>query len=493
LSDKVDICHATGSASNPYVANSPAIGNNGDLQGGHLDHPDDIIPPYDYLDSDDNLQAFPGRNWSPENQATWQNGCRPVVPPEPLIPTLQCVEETDNGLLAHFGYRNPNPTAIEPSSADNAFSPPPADRGQPARFEPGTSEDAFQADIGAGSLTWTLTGNSVTASDSSPHCPGGSITVVKELVPGDDDGRFDLRIDGEVAGGAEGVGDEGTTGTIAVPSGQRTVSESAAPGTSLADYTISISCVGGASPVSASAPSIQVPVRRGEAIMCTVRNENKSRAKDVAPLLECVVFGDGKPDIAVWGYRNGGDSAVTIPVGASNRFDPAPPGRGQPTTFEQGRHVGAFQTTFDATAGTLRWRLAGKTATASGSSPRCTATLELRKVVVPSTDPGAFALRVNDTTLATGGNGTTTGPVVVGTGEGTVSEAAGPGTNLADYDSRVECTRNGTVAVSAPGTKVDGAIAPGDVVRPRVVLSQSVFALSPPNAEPLLFDADVNA
>jgi uncharacterized repeat protein (TIGR01451 family) len=461
---KVDICHATGSDNNPYVANSPSIENNGDLQGGHLNHPNDIIPPYDYVDSDGSLQTFPGRNWSPENQAIWQNGCRPVVRPEPLIPTLQCVEETDDGLLAHFGYRNPNATAIEPASADNAFSPEPAGRGQPTRFEPGTWVDVFQAEVGGGSLTWTLTGNSVTASDGSPRCPGGSISVVKKLVPGDDDGRFDLRIDGEIAGGAQAVGDQGTTGTIAVPSGRRTISESAAPGTSLADYTISISCVGGSSPVSASGPSIQVPVRRGDAITCTIRNENTSQAKDVAPVLECVVFGDGKPDIAVWGYRNGSGSAVTIPVGASNRFDPAPQGRGQPTTFEEGRHVGAFQTTFDASAGTLTWRLVGKTATASSSSPRCTATLELRKVVVPATDPGVFALKVNDTTLATGGDGTTTGPVVVGTGEGTVSEAAGPGTNLADYDSRVECTRNGTIAVSVPGTKVDGSVAAGDVV-----------------------------
>ena len=33
---KVRICHATSSESNPYVANEPAIANNGDLEGGHL-------------------------------------------------------------------------------------------------------------------------------------------------------------------------------------------------------------------------------------------------------------------------------------------------------------------------------------------------------------------------------------------------------------------------------------------------------------------------
>jgi hypothetical protein len=66
--------------------------------------------------------------------------------------------------------------------------------------------------------------------------------------------------------------------------------------------------------------------------------------------------------------------------------------------------------------------------------------------------------------LASGGNGTTAGPYTVGVGEGTVSETAGPGTNLADYESTVTCTRNGIHDVSVTGTKVDGAIANGDFV-----------------------------
>ena len=84
--------------------------------------------------------------------------------------------------------------------------------------------------------------------------------------------------------------------------------------------------------------------------------------------------------------------------------------------------------------------------------------------MVPADDPGRFELRLNGAVVASGGNGATSGPLVVGTGEGTVSETAAAGTSLSDYDSRVQCTRNGTVAISVPGTKVDGAIARGDVV-----------------------------
>ena len=60
--------------------------------------------------------------------------------------------------------------------------------------------------------------------------------------------------------------------------------------------------------------------------------------------------------------------------------------------------------------------------------------------------------------------GAASAPVTVGTGEGTVSETAGTGTNLADYDSSVECTRNGRVESRSTGTMVDGAVARGDAV-----------------------------
>jgi hypothetical protein len=79
---QVRICHATGSATNPYNSIEPAIANNGDLVGGHLNHTGpvfpaavwgDIIPPYTYVDASGNTQVFGGYNWSSAGQAIWQN------------------------------------------------------------------------------------------------------------------------------------------------------------------------------------------------------------------------------------------------------------------------------------------------------------------------------------------------------------------------------------------------------------------------------------
>jgi hypothetical protein len=71
--------------------------------------------------------------------------------------------------------------------------------------------------------------------------PTGTIKVTKKLVPSTDSGKFNLLIDG--AAKATNVGDGGTTGTQTVSLGNHTVGESAGTGTSLSDYTSSLSCV----------------------------------------------------------------------------------------------------------------------------------------------------------------------------------------------------------------------------------------------------------
>ena len=476
-SKKVRICHATSAHSNPYVSEEPAIANNGDLRGGHLSHTGpvypadgwgDIIPPYQYVDENGVLKTFPGYNWD-EGQAIFGNGCDLPAPPEPepVTPVLECVEAADGGFLAHFGYANPNATTIEPPSSQNYFSPGAEDRGQPSAFGPGAHSDVFQVSWDGSALTWNLTGKSVTASSRSNRCAGGSLTVTKHLLPANDPGRFNLKIDGNIEGEGSEVGDGGTTGTIAVPSGTHTVSESASSGTSLDDYRVQIVCRGGEGDgdevAQGNGTSLDIKVSKGAAIVCTITNEAKENAGGVSPVLSCVVFDGNTPALADWGYSNQSGVPVVIPIGGANHFTPIPAHRNQPVAFQAGSYAGVFQTAFGGESA-LTWTLSGHSVTADSSSPRCTGTVEVQKVVAPGSDPGGFNLLINGQRLANGGDGTTTGPVTVGVGEATVSETAGTGTNLEDYDSSVVCAHNGTVEVSVPETKVDVAVKNGDVV-----------------------------
>ena len=145
---------------------------------------------------------------------------------------------------------------------------------------------------------------------------------------------------------------------------------------------------------------------------------------------------------------------------------PGPPNRGQPTTFERDTRSVRSRRRSTPRPATSSGRCPGTTATASarlegratrrsssGRSP-CRRTTRACSSCAINNDRRRDGRQRDDERAAQRS----------GIGEGTVSETAGAGTNLADYDSKVECTRNGTVAVSVAGTKVDGAVAQGDIV-----------------------------
>lgn len=73
--NKVTICHATGSKTNPYVVITPDASG---VISGHYPHQDrrDIIPPFDYFDSAGAKHSFPGQNWTAENEAILKHGCK---------------------------------------------------------------------------------------------------------------------------------------------------------------------------------------------------------------------------------------------------------------------------------------------------------------------------------------------------------------------------------------------------------------------------------
>ncbi|MBX7186278.1 MAG: Ig-like domain repeat protein, partial [Vicinamibacteria bacterium] len=98
------------------------------------------------------------------------------------------------------------------------------------------------------------------------------------------------------------------------------------------------------------------------------------------PILECVVRHSSSSYTAYFGFKNETSQSISIPVGSSNAFSPAPQNRNQPTTFPKGRSPyypnAAFSVPFNGS--NLTWTLRGpgnhaRSVTAKASSPRCQA------------------------------------------------------------------------------------------------------------------------
>ena len=102
----------------------------------------------------------------------------------------------------------------------------------------------------------------------------GSITVVKDLVPASDAGRFDLKVDSTVVKAAAGDGDQGSE---PVAPGDYTVSEDGANGTDLTKYDKSIACTtnGQASESGNGASLGGVTVDSNDVVVCTITNTRR--------------------------------------------------------------------------------------------------------------------------------------------------------------------------------------------------------------------------
>ena len=99
------------------------------------------------------------------------------------------------------------------------------------------------------------------------------LTVVKDLVPDTDSGKFNLLINGQIK--APNVGDNGTTGPQAfAPGSSISVSETAGNGTSLSDYVSRINC--GAADVSGTSTTVSFASNDSDKT-CTITNTKKGK------------------------------------------------------------------------------------------------------------------------------------------------------------------------------------------------------------------------
>jgi uncharacterized repeat protein (TIGR01451 family) len=363
--EKITICHATGNGG--YV--SITISVNG--LNGHDGHDADIIPPHG---------TDPGRNWDPEGQATWENGCVPPEPPTPPTYPIGVFASTtcgDDGTYnATFGYTSDNHDPVSvPIGPDNLVAPGKQDQGQPTRFQPGTVSSAFTVTRIPGTVTgsWTVRygdeARSVTVARPStcgepPHPPAPVTVTVSCVDKGES--TYTARF---------GYSNPGLA-TVSVPTGP---ANGFSPVPVNRDQPIAFE-------PGADAAAVEVSgIPNGTTLAWTLKTAGKtSRAtasdafrtrctdplppepEPIAVFVTCV---DAGPSTftATFGYVNPNAAAATVPVGIGNRLSPAPEDRGQPTTFAPGRVDAAFTVSTVPNGTDLVWTVNGRTATASSS------------------------------------------------------------------------------------------------------------------------------
>jgi hypothetical protein len=104
--DKIEICHATASDSNPYT--TPEVSKSSIITldpNGHGTHGDDIIPPFTYI-KQGVPGSYPGQNWDAYGQAVYADDCDypDVKPASPTFTNAQC---TGPGTYGQASYTIP--------------------------------------------------------------------------------------------------------------------------------------------------------------------------------------------------------------------------------------------------------------------------------------------------------------------------------------------------------------------------------------------------
>jgi len=135
-----------------------------------------------------------------------------LTDPSPVTLLPACISKTGAAeQWATFGYDSAatRPIVVDVGIA-NGFSPAPADRGQPTRFDPGRHALAFSVQLGGQPLTWTLGQHTVTASSASPACVSTTSGTQPLLASFVLYAQTEIRLDGvSVNGGDVGVVDKG--------------------------------------------------------------------------------------------------------------------------------------------------------------------------------------------------------------------------------------------------------------------------------------------
>jgi hypothetical protein len=375
--DEVVVCHSNGPGS--WVQQSPSVDG---VLSGHAEHPNDIIPPFDYQGG-----PFPGLNWDPEGQAIYKNGCvLPAPRPEPIGVFGSCVSTSGGTYTAVFGYNSANAADVTiPVGAANGFSPGEVNRGQVEVFQHGTVMSAFTVTgiPQAEDLRWTVSyagqtshadvsfaGCGVDPPPAEPH-----VTISVTCVPNGPT-TFDA-VFGYSNGGQAIVNVPiGSANNVSPGGPNRGQPENFPPGTVTDAFTVrgvpnGTSLVwtltsGGSTATATASASASEACGGGQPIP----------AFPVSVSIKCVENHDSTYD-ATFGYSNPNTDPATQQIGPANSVSPGGPGRGQPETFQPGVVASAFTLTGIPANEAAAWTLstvppATSTATATSSlTPKC--------------------------------------------------------------------------------------------------------------------------
>ncbi len=281
------------------------------------------------------------------------------------------------------------------------------------------------------------------------------IALTNSVLPSSDPGRFDLKVGTTVL--KAGAGDGGT-GQIQVAAGTYKVSESAAFGTNLSNYTTTIACTRNGSPgPGGSGTSLSVTVATADVLACTLKNRRTGRVTLTKSLVPTP-----RPRIALHAERlgqaivkagagDGGSGSTQVAPGTYSVTETATPG--SPTNYGTSISCTLNGGPGPSANGTskLQVTVAAYDELACTFTNRRKAQVTLTKSLVPSSDPGRFDLRLGPAVVRAGAGDGDSGTAQVAPGTYRVTESGAAGTTLSSYATSIACTLNGL-----PGPAVDG-------------------------------------
>jgi hypothetical protein len=282
----------------------------------------------------------------------------------------------------------------------------------------------------------------------------GKLTVAKDLVPNDDPGLFDLRIESDVV---KADASDGDSGSKTLPTGDYDVSELAGTGTSLAKYDSKVSCDNGQGDDPATSLA-KVHVTKGSDITCTFTNTRRTGkltvVKDLIPA----------DDEGTFNLKIGDEVVDTGGDGASGSRDLAPGGYDVSETGAAGTDLAKYDKSISCDNGQSGdGALLEDVVIDSNDDVTCTITNERRagsvevvKELVPATDDGTFDLKVDDDVVKAAASDGDSGSKAVQPGSYTVSEDGAGDTSLDDYDSSIACTKDDEPFIDGDGTSLAG-------------------------------------